>query len=281
MKKLILFLVFVLITLICFCCTKKTNKIVIKKEATINIDSVRKLGLPERIGNQYVYILNNHTNLNKSFFIVDTRENLIFFFDSKGKFIAKSPTIDGFDRQSLNPKKIDKSLETWSENVKDLGFKWDKNSKKYIDSTGQNRLYTPRIVYNFLESQKVRFFPKGIYKIPSKYHDNSFIGKSYNTYDVETIDGRKVSLAIHGLYQSEFRVKNMNILLKNIKSNYNETIVPESYKKLIDDNNNNCNFNNSYGCINVPEGFLELTNSLAVNSLIFVLGENTNDYLIK
>ena len=131
--------ILVLVSLITYNCTQKEkiipNKPEIKEVFIVNKDSLIKMGIPKRITEQYVIILETQKNKQNSFFIVDTKENLIFFFDSKGKFIAKSPTIDGFDKQSLNPEKINKSLETWSQNIAELGFKWNQSTKNYVDTT--------------------------------------------------------------------------------------------------------------------------------------------------
>ena len=289
MKRLIL-ITSILITLIFVgltvnTTTKKTSK-EINNESTniipkINKDSLLKLGYPKRIIDQYNSVRINSKYNGKSFFIVDTKENLIFFFDKNGKFVAKSPTIDGFDKQTSDKIKISNTLKSWTQTLGDMGFEWNKRKGTYIDTTNQNRVYTPRLVYNYLGEKKIRFFPKGIYIIPDKYHSEDFLGSMDNTYNVETIDGGETAIAIHGLYKSQYRIKNMNKLLKTIGSDFNKTFVSKEYQMLISENDNNSTFNNSFGCINVPEGFLKLTNQNVIGSLIFVLGENDNNFLVR
>jgi len=285
MKRVTLISLLLLISLVTYNCKPKEKhtpkKIETKKVFVVNKDSLIKMGLPKRITEQYAVIMENQKNNQKSFFIVDTRENLIFFFDKKGTFLVKSPTIDGFDKQSTNPKMIKEALNTWSSHCNDLGFKWDYKKGTYVDTTGQKRFYSKILVYNYLGVQKVRFLPKGIYKIPSKYFDPMFIGGNDNVYDLETIGGKPTSIAIHGVYQSAYRLRNIKILEHNIGSDFNKMFVSKNYRKLVLDNDNNSTFNNSYGCINVPSEFLKLTNDKAVGSLIFVIGESENNYLIK
>jgi hypothetical protein len=248
-------------------------------EPNINKDSLIRLGMPERITNQYITIRKFENYQNKSFFIVDTRENLIFFFDRNGNFVAKSPTIDGFDKQNEN--KTEGALKTWYDHANDIGFKWDSNKKQYIDLTGKNRSYSNNLVYNHLAKTQCRFFPKGVYQITKKYHYNGFVGKGENTFNVNTLDGKNLALAIHSLYKSEYRIQNMNKLVSLIGNNFDKINVPNSFRSVVLNNINNGTFNNSFGCINVPEKFIELTKNESVNSLVFVMSENTNDYLVK
>jgi len=280
MRTLILILIIFGCTLFTFKGYKVIEKITYVKPI-INKDSLLKKGMPKRITEQYVLIMENQKNKQKSFFIVDTRENLIFFFDKNGNFIAKSPTIDGFDKQSKNPKVIKETLKSWSVRCKEIGFKWDCKKRTYIDTTNKNRIYTDGIVFNYLAIKNYRYFPKGIYNIPNKYFSPNYIGDKDNVYSTETIDGIELSKAIHGVYQSTYRLKNIKILEKNIGSNFNNMYVSENYRKLVLTNHNNSMFNNSYGCINVPSEFLKLTNDKAVGSLLFVIGEDEYDYLIK
>lgn len=248
-------------------------------EPVINKDSLIKEGMPERMTNQYVSIRKSPKYQNKSFFIADTKENLIYFFDKNGNFVSKSPTIDGFDKQ--NPNKIDEALKSSSEHVNDIGFKWDGNKKQYVDITGKNRVYSHKLVYNHLGRTGARFFPKGVYKIVRKYHYKGFVGNGDNTYDINSMDGKNMALAIHGLYQSQYRITNMNHLVSLMGSNFDKIGVTKSFENTIRVNNNNGVYNNSFGCINVPEKFLKMTEDMAVGSLVFVLGESDTDYIVK
>jgi len=283
MKRLIFVLVLVTSSFFIYNCNN-VKKEVIKKptvvEPKISKDSLLKLGMPERITNQYIQIRKTKKNQDKSFYIVDTKENLIFLFDKTGKFVAKSPTIDGFDKQ--NSKYEKEALKSWENHTNDIGFKWSDILEKYIDTTGRNRVYSPRFVFSYLYNTKYKFFPKGIYVITEKEHRDDYIGKNDNIYFLKTLSNSDLTLtvAIHGLYKSEYRIKNMNRQLSLINNDFKDINVSKKYTEEIKNNDNNSTYNNSFGCINVPEKFLEITNRYSLNSLVFVMGEN-NDYLIK
>ena len=246
----------------------------------INKDSLLKTGIPIRIVNQYVKIRQSFRYIGKSFFIVDTRENLIYLFDENGKFFAKSPTIDGQDRQSTNPRKISEALNSWGQHVKDINFKYDRKRKKYVDVTLMGRYYSHNLVFQNLRKNKVRFFPKGVYKIKSLGFHKRFLGESTNTFYVKTLKGKTLTIAIHSLYRSKFRQKNMNKLKKLIVTDFNSPRVSKKFQNIVTKNLNNATFNNSYGCINVPFEFISLTKNKAKGAMVFVLGESESNYTI-
>jgi hypothetical protein len=95
------------------------------------------------------------------------------------------------------------------------------------------------------------------------------------------MNGKELALAIHGLYKSQYRINNMKLLKSSIGNDFKSIKVPYNYRRVISMNNNNGTFNNSFGCINVPEEFLNLTTNKAVSSLVFVLGESSTNYLVK
>jgi len=252
-----------------------------KIEIVVNKDSMIKLGMPPRIADQYAKTMNSNKLDNKSFFISDPRENLIYFFDKKGRFVAKAPVIDGSDVQSKNKKQIDEAYKHWSEHAAEIGFKYNKTSKKYEDVTGKKRPYSHAVVYAHIAKGTGKFFPKGMYKVPTVYHSDYFVGNCKNTFDVETMQGKDLSLAIHGLYKTQFRITTMKNMLAMIKTDFKDMSVPKSYSETMAKNLRNYTFNNSYGCINVPEGFLLLTENLAPGSLLIVLGEEKEGYLVE
>jgi hypothetical protein len=265
----------------CLSDAPKINKEKVALKSLPNKDSLIKKGMPERISSQYLKVLSNKKYNGKSFFIIDTRENLIFFFDKNGSFVAKSPTIDGFVRQSKDKEKIKIAFKKWSEHASDIGFEWDFDKKKYVDTRKTKREYKHALVYQEIYRSGGCFFPKGIYTIPSVFHSKQFVGAGNNTYDVKNSENKDLSLAIHGLYQSEYRIKTMKNMLLLIKTDFKEIAVPKSYRDQIVNNINNNIYNNSYGCINVPEGFIKLTEKQAVGALIFVIGEEKENYLIE
>lgn len=253
----------------------------IHDEPILSEDSLHNLGIPERITNQYILTMKTKQNQNKPFFIVDTRENLIFLFDKKGNFITKSPTIDGFNRQVNEGHLKDFALKTYSEKVKEMGFEYKSSVSDYVDITGKNRKLTSKLYFNFIGKTNTSFFPKGVYTISYLSTDNGYIGGKNNVYSIKTSDHKVICKAIHGLYKSEYRIARMNELKKLIKSDFTNPSVPTTYRTKVLENLNNSFYNNSFGCINVPEKFLELSDKYALNAKVFVLGENQNDYLVK
>ena len=285
MKKYILAISIAIILLILsvflFADNKKIKQLIYpKKEIVISKDSLLKLGMPDRITEQYIIIRKSEKSVNKSFFIADTRENLIYFFDKKGNFVAKAPTIDGFDIQSKEKKYLDEAFKSWSEHAADIGFEYNSKTKKYEDVWGKKRIYTHKFVYDQIAKGKGRFFPKGIYTIPSVYKNKSFIGNCNNTYNVKNEQVKELALAIHGLYKSQFRINTMKSMLAAVKTDFKEIAAPKAYRETMAKNLRSFTYNNSYGCINVPEGFLLLTENLASGSLLIVLGEEEKDYLV-
>jgi|688.fasta_scaffold11506_19 hypothetical protein len=246
----------------------------------INKDSLLNSGIPERIVNQYVKVRQSFKYMGKSFFIVDTRENLIYFFDENGKFFAKSPTIDGQDRQSTNPQKISEALNSWGKHALDAGFKFDKKSKKYVDITGKNRRYSHSYVFKVISSNKRRFFPKGVYEVHCRAKHSNFVGKGENAYYIKTSKGKILTVAIHSLYNQQYRKNIMNVMQNQIGSDFKNPKVSKSFQKMILNNINNSTFNNSFGCINVPFEFIKITKEKAIGSLVFVLGESETDYTL-
>ena len=281
MKKVIL--ISIVLCLITFLCIKNTTlvKRITFVEPNISKDSLLNLGMPERITNQYIQIRKSAEYVGKSFFIVDTKENLIFLFDNNGNFVAKSPTIDGFNRQVNEGHLKDFALKTYDEKAKILGFKYNYLIFDYVDTTKKNRKLTNTLYFNFIGNTKTNFFPKGKYTISLVSTKKEYLGKNNNLYSIKTMDNKVICKAIHGLYKSEYRIKRMNELKSLIQSDFNNPSVSSKYRNKIIKNLDNNYYNNSFGCINVPEKFLELSSDYALYSLVFVLGENQNDYLVK
>jgi hypothetical protein len=256
----------------------------LKEVKIIRLDSLTEAGYPSRIASQYVEICkyrfdkNSKLHCPKAFFIADTRDNLIYCFDSNGNFVAKSPIIDGSSPQSKNPDIIKNCNLKWSELAGKMGFKYLKN--QYIDTTGKGRQYHNGLVYNYIVNNQLAFFAKGAYKINRVYTDKNYHGGENNVY-VVVHNNREIANAVHGLYRNKFREDNLKILVNAIKTDVKNPKVSDHYNKIINQNFRSYAYNNSYGCLNVPESFIKLTCSLAPDSKLFVMGEEKEDYLIK
>jgi hypothetical protein len=219
----------------------------------------------------------------RNFFVVDTRDNNIYLFNKNGEFVDKSYTIDGLNAQSQDAETIAKALWSWDEYAKAAGFKYDGKEQQYKDSTGKNRKYDNELIYDYIDKNKSRFFPKGIYSISGLKTDKGYVGGDNNIFNVTTLDGKSLANAIHGFYNEAPRVKAMQELKKAMgnSSSPKSEGIPDSFIKTVEQYLGTSKFNKSYGCINLPEDFLKIARPYATGALVFVIGETQNNYLVQ
>ena len=233
-----------------------------------------KMGIPERISYQMGYNLIRKDYKGKNSIILDTKLKLLYVFDKNGKFIAKTPIISGMDTQSNEPEKIKVSLMSWDEMTKYIGFKWN-DYAGYIDVNGKNREYSDDLVYNEISRTKTRFLPKGIYTTSTKMTDeSSYFGKTKNQLMLFH-EEKELSHAIHSYYPSQIR-KNVFKKLETFITKPTNPKISNEYYTII----KNINMNLSYGCFNVPPEFLPILRKFCIDSFVFNLGEEDNDYLL-
>jgi hypothetical protein len=233
-------------------------------------------GIPQRTACELGLIQIRPGYKDKNAFIVDTLNKLLYLYNNKGQFIAKTDMISGKNKQSLDPKVIAKSLMTWSEQAKSLGFEWV-NGKGYVDKTGKNRKYDPEIVYADTDKSKTRFLPKGIYTTGGLNSDSEYAGKTQNVLSLN--DGNKrIAQAIHGYYVEQPRTEALKKAAE-VLSNPNDKRVSKEFMDLI--SNGQVNMAQSYGCINVPENFVPYLRKYGPNSYVFNMGEDKQNYLVQ
>jgi len=240
-------------------------------------------GIPQRSACEISYVKIRPKFNNKSFFVVDTKDNNIYLFNKQGEFVAKSYTIDGLNAQSQDAKSIAKALWSWDEYTKNAGFVWDGITQKYKDKTSKGRIYNNDLIYDYIDKNKTRFFPKGIYSIDKLNSDNDYVGGDGNVFNVTTLDGKELSNAIHGFYNEPPRVRAMQQLKKAMGSHSSPTDenIPDEFIKTVEQYLGTSKFNKSYGCINLPTDFLKIAKPYAVGSLVFVIGETDSNYLVQ
>ena len=107
-------------------------------------------------------------------------------FDKAGNFVAKSYVLDGADAQSQDSKKIAQALWSWQQQVE--------------------RQYSNDLVYQAIDKNDTRFFPKGIYSVTSLQTDDEYAGGKNNLFHLKTLDGKEIAQAIHGFYNEPARV---------------------------------------------------------------------------
>jgi hypothetical protein len=240
-------------------------------------------GVPTRSACEISYVSIRPKFSNKNFFVVDTRDNNIYLFNKEGKFVAKSYTIDGYNAQSQDAKKMAEALWSWSDYVVAAGFKYDTKEGKYKDMSGKNKSYSNDLIYDYIDKNKSRFFPKGIYSISRLKTDEGYVGGDNNVFNITTLDGKSLANAIHGFYNEAPRVKAMMQLKNAMGKSASPTSmsIPDSFIKMVEQYIGTSKFNKSYGCINLPEDFLKIAKPYAVGALVFVIGETNNNYLVQ
>jgi len=240
-------------------------------------------GIPQRTSCEISYVKLRPKFSNKSFFVFDGLQNLIYLFDKSGNFVAKSYVLDGADAQSQDTKKIAQALWTWQQQVESLGFKWDPKNQKYLDKTKQNRTYSNDLIYNSIDKNDTRFFPKGVYSIVGLSTDKEYAGGNNNLFRVETLDGKKIAQAIHGFYNEAPRVAALELLKTKMGSSASpkSSAVPQEFLKMVEQYQGTQKFNKSYGCVNLPTDFLKIARPYAVGAMLFVIGETKNNYLVQ
>ncbi len=240
-------------------------------------------GIPTRTSCEISFIKLRPKFSNKSFFVFDGSQNLIYLFDKTGNFVAKSYVLDGADAQSQDTKKIAQALWTWQQQVESLGFKWDPKMQKYLDNTNKNRTYSNDLIYNTIDKNETRFFPKGVYSIAGLSTDNEYAGGQDNIFRVETLDGKKIAQAIHGFYNEAPRVAALEELKNKMgkSASPKSAAVPQEFLNMVEKYKSTQKFNKSYGCVNVPTDFLKIAKPYAVGAMLFVIGETQNNYLVQ
>ena len=240
-------------------------------------------GIPTRTSCEISYVKLRPKFSNKSFFVFDGSQNLIYLFDKTGNFVAKSYVLDGADVQSQDTEKIARALWTWQQQVESLGFKWDPKMQKYLDKSNKNRTYSNDLIYNTIDKNDTRFFPKGMYSIAGLSTDNEYAGGQNNLFRVETLDGKKIALAIHGFYNEAPRVAALEQLKIKMGTSASptSTSVPQEFLSMVEKYKSTQKFNKSYGCINLPTDFLKIAKPYAVGAMLFVIGETQNNYLVQ
>jgi hypothetical protein len=240
-------------------------------------------GIPTRTSCEISFIKLRPKFSNKSFFVFDSLQNLIYLFDKAGNFVAKSYVLDGADAQSQNSKKIAQALWSWQQQVENMGFKYDPKQKKYLDKTTQKRQYSNDLVYQAIDKNDTRFFPKGIYSVTALQTDDEYAGGKNNLFRLKTLDGTEIAQAIHGFYNEPARVVALEQLKTKMGSSASpkSASVPQEFISMVEKYNQTQKYNKSYGCINLPTDFLNIAKPYATGSMLFVIGDTKTNYLVQ
>jgi len=240
-------------------------------------------GIPQRTSCEISFIKLRPKFSNKSFFVFDGSQNLMYLFDKSGNFVAKTYVLDGADAQSQDSKKIAQALWTWQQQVESMGFKYDPKQQRYLDKTPKKRVYSHDLVYDAIDKNDTRFFPKGIYSVFNIASNDEYAGGKNNMFQVETLDGKKIAQAIHGFYNEPARVVALEQLKTKMGSSASpkSSSVPQEFISMVEKYNQTQKYNKSYGCINVPTDFLNIAKPYAKGAMLFVIGETKANYLVQ
>lgn len=241
-----------------------------------------KSGIPQRTACEISFVKIRPQYKGKPFFVVDTLHNLIYLYDQNGKFVAKSPMLDGYHAQSQETEIVAKALLNFADRVNQLGFKWDSKQKKYIHTTDQSKKFDNKLIYNQINKDAARFIPKGIYSIGSLSTKEDYAGGENNVFWLQDSEGKKIIQAIHGFFNEAPRVEALNQMKATIGTGVSSPAVPDDFIKLVENYMNTSKFNKSYGCINVPVDFLKKAQPYAKQKAnVFVIGETEQNYLVQ
>ena len=231
------------------------------------------------------------------FIIYDPRENLLYLFEKGGKYVTSTSVVDGADTQ----KTLGDAKAFTSED-------WCGVSVNY--KTGKTLLTAPYLCtdpdtkkpcdpnYGVLSSLKTRFLPKGIYTISGLSYHEGYVGGSKgsvgNTYSLRPIklEGtitaaaqKSISAAIHGIPSGlpERLTASKNLETK-LRSDLNSGKVPPQY---VNDLKAILAANQSFGCIGVPERFInnpkvyQIISKNVSKIKVFAMGEDSENFLVK
>ena len=203
------------------------------------------------------------------FFIYDPKDNLIYLFNKGGVFVDYSQVVDGADQQKdREPMTIDM---------------WCKISG--LDST-PHKCTNPKTKkpsspsYGSLAKVAERFVPKGIYKISYLMRNAGYQGKGKNVFKLQDEKGKTISAAIHGIPNIPARLTASAELESVLKKDLSSGKVPQEYLNSIE---KITKANQSFGCIGVPQKFIDNPNvqKLASNAKVFIMGDQNKSFLVQ
>jgi hypothetical protein len=206
----------------------------------------------------------------KSFFIYDSKYNLLYLFSPTYQLIAYTSVVDGAD-----PQKEKNEIYTTADWCKASGLK--STPHLCTDKTGSYK--SP--YYATLLKLKERFLAKGIYSIDKIFRKSGYSGKGTNVYGFKDEKGDSNPAAIHGIPNIKDRLIASDELQKKLKTDLKNGKVPQEY---LNDVNLIANANMSFGCIGVPAEFVDnpkVIDAVKIGTQLFVIGENNNNYLVQ
>jgi hypothetical protein len=255
-----------------------------KLNSLINTDQVNftAQGIPQRISCEISLQLQRTNYQGKNVIIIDTNKSqqLIYIFDSNKKFVAKDYVISGADAQTKNEEIVGKALQSAWDNFSQLGFRLN-DSGNLTNTKDPNIKWNDNLLYNFLQKNKTRFLPSGIYTSDGLGQEKKEAGGQTGKNQLFlTPDGKDVDLAqaIHGFMQTPERIATMKKAVESLNSPTDPS-VPQTFYNLFKDAGFKSKVSN--GCINVTERFVEYLRTYGPNSVILNLSEEEGNYFVS
>jgi len=187
--------------------------------------------------------------------------------------------IDGKDAQSNNEEMIAKALQSTDQIMRKLGF--HRKVSRYYDNN-ENPVRDEDTFWKYLDENKTRFLPKGVYSISQNTYNPDYAGKKSlaNVFYLKLGD-KTIAQAIHGFYQEPVRREYFDRIQKMIKSGVSQEAVSKEYLNFVRKNYNKVTGGNmSHGCVNVPLTFLEEIRPYAIGAFVFVIGSGDKGFLV-
>jgi hypothetical protein len=220
------------------------------------------------------------------FFVYDPKDNLIYLFNTGGKYVAHSSVVDGISIQKELSQHKAFSAADWCKISGNLG------ADPHVCTDPKTGNYA-KPHYGTIARLSSAFLPKGIYTIDGLSYTEGYAGDRKNTYSLEpiTLEGtvttemkNNISPAIHGIPNIPERLTASTNLEEKLRADLNNGKVPKEYIASIQ---TILAANQSSGCIGIPESFVNNSKVYSIvkdnvnNIKVFAMGEDTQDFLAK
>jgi peptidoglycan hydrolase-like protein with peptidoglycan-binding domain len=220
------------------------------------------------------------------FFVYDPKDNLIYLFNTGGKYVAHSSVVDGESIQKELSQHKAFSAADWCKISGNLG------ADPHVCTDPKTGNYA-KPHYGTIARLSSAFLPKGIYTIDGLSYTEGYAGDRKNTYSLEpiTLEGtvttemkNNISPAIHGIPNIPERLTASTNLEEKLRADLNNGKVPKEYIASIQ---TILAANQSSGCIGIPESFVNNPKVYSIvkdnvnNIKVFAMGEDTQDFLAK
>lgn len=243
-----------------------------------------KADMPLRSACEMAFIKIRPQYAGKAFFIVDTKDKVIFLYDKDNNYVAKSGIVSGKNAQSQNEEMIANALKSGFDIMKEKGYEFNKKDNSYYKDGKKIDSETAYWEYlRGIDKMKTRFIPKGVYNIAYSHKDKHEVGADTGDNAFRLRLGDKIlNQAIHGFFKDQKRFEWFAQAKKKYDMDSNNPAIKKEYLDFIRSNVGKFQGGyGSFGCINVSLEFLIKMRPYAIGANVFVLGEQNENYLVQ